>query len=84
MVLQRIKREDPTAKAIVFVQWHDIEARVAAALEAHGIPYLWLEGHHSTTSESQSDFKCVCVCVLSSICPMICLGSWSWEFVRYI
>ena len=64
MVLQRIKREDPTAKAIVFVQWHDIEARVAAALEAHGIPYLWLEGHHSTTSESQSDFKCVCVCVI--------------------
>jgi len=36
--LRRIHGEDPTAKAIVFVQWASLEERVARALDAHGVP----------------------------------------------
>lgn len=42
--LQDIRADDPTAKALVFVQWTDLEAKVCAALSAHRVPYLYLPG----------------------------------------
>merc|ERR1712107_444170 len=44
--LRKIREEDTTAKVIVFVQWYDIESRVAAALRDHGIPFLWLDSEN--------------------------------------
>jgi len=35
--LQKIRQEDPKAKAIVFVQWYELEHKVAAALTSHGL-----------------------------------------------
>ena len=36
--------EGPKAKALVFVQWADLEAKVCQALKDHGIPFLCLAG----------------------------------------
>ena len=36
--LRNIRADDPTAKAIVFVQWQELEDRVAAALQTHQLP----------------------------------------------
>lgn len=40
--LCRIREEDATAKAIVFVQWADLEVKVARALRAHNLEVLCL------------------------------------------
>eukprot|EP00929_Paragymnodinium_shiwhaense_P064962 TRINITY_DN32616_c0_g1_i3.p1 TRINITY_DN32616_c0_g1~~TRINITY_DN32616_c0_g1_i3.p1 ORF type:complete len:1241 (+),score=264.55 TRINITY_DN32616_c0_g1_i3:81-3803(+) len=40
--LRQIRAEDPQAKALVFVQWHDLEANVAAALKDHEVPFVRL------------------------------------------
>jgi len=40
--LLKILREDADSKALVYVQWSDLECRVAAALSAHGISFLQL------------------------------------------
>jgi SNF2 family DNA or RNA helicase len=40
--LREIRAADATAKAIVFVQWADLEEHVARALATHGIPTLRL------------------------------------------
>ncbi|CAL1168735.1 unnamed protein product [Cladocopium goreaui] len=40
--LQKIRTEDPKAKAIVFVQWQELENKVARALQGHGLPVLQL------------------------------------------
>eukprot|EP00931_Biecheleriopsis_adriatica_P103463 TRINITY_DN78293_c0_g1_i1.p1 TRINITY_DN78293_c0_g1~~TRINITY_DN78293_c0_g1_i1.p1 ORF type:complete len:1051 (-),score=236.34 TRINITY_DN78293_c0_g1_i1:44-3169(-) len=40
--LLRLHREDALAKALVFVQWVDLEWRVADALRAYGVPFLQL------------------------------------------
>lgn len=42
LTLRRIREVDHTAKAIVFVQWANLEAKVAKALETHGVPLLRL------------------------------------------
>eukprot|EP00747_Dinoflagellata_sp_TGD_P121806 gnl/TRDRNA2_/TRDRNA2_173490_c2_seq1.p2 gnl/TRDRNA2_/TRDRNA2_173490_c2~~gnl/TRDRNA2_/TRDRNA2_173490_c2_seq1.p2 ORF type:complete len:450 (-),score=57.95 gnl/TRDRNA2_/TRDRNA2_173490_c2_seq1:233-1582(-) len=42
--LRIIREDDPKAKALVFVQWADLEARVCQALKDHGIPFLCLVG----------------------------------------
>merc|ERR1711988_245269 len=42
--LQKIRADDPAAKALVFVQWADLEAKVCNALADHRIPYLNLSG----------------------------------------
>ena len=40
--LRTIRRQDPKAKALVFVQWTDLEAKVWCALQDHGVPFLRL------------------------------------------
>lgn len=40
--LRKVLSEDADSKALVYVQWSDLEHRVAAALKAHGIPFLQL------------------------------------------
>jgi len=40
--LKEIRQSDPTAKALVFVQWADLEAKVCRALQDHGVPFLHL------------------------------------------
>jgi len=35
---------DPKAKALVFVQWADLEGKVCRALQDHGVPFLCLSG----------------------------------------
>ena len=40
--LHKIRADDPTAKAIVFVQWKELEDRVAAALQTHRLPTVQL------------------------------------------
>jgi len=45
--LREIRRQDPTAKALVFVQWADLEAKVCRALKDHGVPYFHLGGDRS-------------------------------------
>ena len=42
--LRDIRRRDPKAKALVFVQWMGLEAKVWRALQAHGVPFLRLSG----------------------------------------
>jgi len=42
--LRQIRENDPTAKALVFVQWADLEAKVWRALHDHHIPFLGLSG----------------------------------------
>lgn len=37
-------RQDPKAKALVFVQWADLEGKMWRALEDHGVPFLCLSG----------------------------------------
>jgi len=37
-----IQRDDPQAKALVFVQWQSLEGKVARALQDHGVPVLRL------------------------------------------
>lgn len=38
--LRAIRREDPAAQVIVFVQWLDLEEKVAKAFAAHGVPFV--------------------------------------------
>jgi len=45
--LRGIRREDIKAQVIVFVQWLDLEEKVATALAAHGLPYVQLKGKAS-------------------------------------
>ena len=40
--LREIRRLDPKAKALVFVQWADLEEKVWRALHDHGVPFLCL------------------------------------------
>lgn len=42
--LQEIRKEDPTAKAIVFTQFDDIRRKVATALQEFGVPVVQLQG----------------------------------------
>jgi len=49
--LREIRRQDPNAKALVFVQWTDLEAKVCRALLDHGVPFLHLSG------DTRSGFK---------------------------
>jgi SNF2 family DNA or RNA helicase len=42
--LREIRKQDPKAKALVFVQWVDLEGKMWRALEDHGVPYLRLSG----------------------------------------
>merc|ERR1712232_3342 len=37
--LREIRGQDPKAKALVFVQWTDLEAKVCRALLDHGVPF---------------------------------------------
>jgi len=49
--LRQIREDDASAKAIVFVQWTDLEAQVEKALQAHGIPTL---RYHTRAKKSPS------------------------------
>eukprot|EP00928_Gymnodinium_smaydae_P068913 TRINITY_DN5220_c2_g3_i2.p1 TRINITY_DN5220_c2_g3~~TRINITY_DN5220_c2_g3_i2.p1 ORF type:complete len:1184 (-),score=141.99 TRINITY_DN5220_c2_g3_i2:148-3699(-) len=49
--LREIRRLDPTAKALVFVQWADLEVKVWRALHDHGVPFLKLAGDKRAKSE---------------------------------
>ncbi|CAE7278238.1 Hltf [Symbiodinium sp. CCMP2456] len=40
--LKEIRQSDPSAKALVFVQWVDLEAKACRALQDHGVPFLHL------------------------------------------
>merc|ERR1712178_524481 len=50
MRLKEIFNDDATAKAIVFVQWRDLEDKVAAALSTHKIKFLRLPRERKASS----------------------------------
>lgn len=52
-VLTQIRTEDPSAKAIVFMQWAALEAKVALALSAHGHKFVTLNWHGSCASNGK-------------------------------
>ena len=67
MRLNKIFNDDATAKAIVFVQWRDLEDKVAAVLSTHKIKFLRLP-HKMAITLGYIKMKpvgvCVCVCGL--------------------
>lgn len=58
--LQRIRAEDPEAKAIVFVQWQELEQKVAHALTCHGLPAWQLPRGPNATREMAQKMKDFC------------------------
>jgi SNF2 family DNA or RNA helicase len=57
--LREIRREDPEAKALVFVQWSDLEAKVCRALKDHGVPFSALseQGRRSSSTTKRQGQK---------------------------
>ncbi len=51
--LTLIHAEDPSAKAIVFMQWATLEAKVVLALSAHGHNFVTLKRHGSCTNNGR-------------------------------
>jgi SNF2 family DNA or RNA helicase len=51
--LTQIHAEDPSAKAIVFMQWATLEAKVVLALSAHGHKFVTLKRHGSCTNNGR-------------------------------
>merc|ERR1711956_82959 len=49
--LRNIRRNDSTAQAIIFVQWVDLEEKVAKALSAHDLPFACPLGKASLGDE---------------------------------
>eukprot|EP00930_Biecheleria_cincta_P048911 TRINITY_DN34167_c0_g1_i1.p1 TRINITY_DN34167_c0_g1~~TRINITY_DN34167_c0_g1_i1.p1 ORF type:complete len:995 (-),score=165.18 TRINITY_DN34167_c0_g1_i1:327-3272(-) len=49
--LRQIRRDDNTARAIVFVQWLELENLVAKALQAHEVPFVRPQGAASLGDE---------------------------------
>eukprot|EP00746_Dinoflagellata_sp_MGD_P001530 gnl/MRDRNA2_/MRDRNA2_102897_c0_seq1.p1 gnl/MRDRNA2_/MRDRNA2_102897_c0~~gnl/MRDRNA2_/MRDRNA2_102897_c0_seq1.p1 ORF type:complete len:1184 (+),score=191.76 gnl/MRDRNA2_/MRDRNA2_102897_c0_seq1:98-3649(+) len=52
--LRDIRRQDPKAKALVFVQWADLEAKVCCALKDHGVPFMCLSRESNSHSRLDS------------------------------
>lgn len=50
--LRDIEQADPTARAIVYVQWTSLRAKLAAAFTEFGIPFSSLEHYHHGRGES--------------------------------
>merc|ERR1712113_524382 len=53
--LREIRKQDPQAKVLVFVQWSDLEAKVSQALKDHGVPFLALSGRSNSHSRLGSE-----------------------------
>jgi len=55
--LQQLRKDDPTAKAILFVQFDDMKAQVAAALRDAQIPTAQLRGSVSQRASTIRDWQ---------------------------
>jgi len=55
--LQELRSEDPTAKAILFVQFDDLKRKVAGALQDFGIPAVQLKGTVGQRSNIINDWQ---------------------------
>jgi len=55
--LRDIQKKEPTSKAIVFVQWKELEILVGEALEALGIEHIRLQGTTVQRSRSIANFQ---------------------------
>mmetsp|Transcript_58240 Transcript_58240/g.127869 ORF Transcript_58240/g.127869 Transcript_58240/m.127869 type:complete len:675 (-) Transcript_58240:313-2337(-) len=55
--LQEVLKGDPTAKVVVFVQWHSLEVRVHNALKEFGINCTVLKGNVYTRTSAITDFQ---------------------------
>lgn len=55
--LRDIAAKDPSAKAIVFVQWRELEALVGLALHRMGVPHIRLRGPASHRGRLLSSFQ---------------------------
>ena len=55
--LQRIRDEDPTQRAIVFVQWHALRTKIEAALAHFGFGFVALAGSVWTRGDILQDFQ---------------------------
>jgi len=55
--LQELRKEDPTAKVILFVQFDDLKRKVASALTEFGVPTVQLQGSVSQRSVIIRDWQ---------------------------
>lgn len=56
-LLRRLQREDPTSKAIVFVQWQDLLTQVGRAFKDHGVPFSQLAGRCEDHGKILAEFQ---------------------------